>query len=218
MKKTIFSFVLASLALMPMNSFAQGLKTSGSSAADIVPSGWESSFKTGDLNSDGIADLVLIATPCNKEKMRTREDGYVYNFNQPELAIYWGDKNGKFNLFKQYDNVIPANEDEFSFITPTIDITKEGTLKIMLEYFYSAGSWVQPNTTHVFRYQNGDFFLIGKDVIELERNTGKTFDTSENYLTRKRTVTTTRPKRKTVNKRSRLPKAALKPLGFSLDD
>ena len=112
MKKTIFTFVLALLASMPICSFAQGLKDSGKSAADIVPSGWESSFKTGDLNADGIADLVLIATPCNKEKMKTRDDGYVYNFNQPILAIYWGDKNGNFKLFKQYDKVIPAREDD----------------------------------------------------------------------------------------------------------
>lgn len=88
MKKTIFSFVLAAMTLLPAQ--AQGLKDSGKNAADIVPSGWESTFKTGDLNADGIADLVLIATPCNKEKMKTRDDGYVYNFNQPILAILLG--------------------------------------------------------------------------------------------------------------------------------
>lgn len=218
MKKTIFSFVLAALALMPMQVFAQGLKNSGKSAADIVPSGWESMFKTGDLNADGIADLVLIATPCNKEKMKTRDDGYVYNFNEPILAIYWGDKKGDFKLFKQYDDVIPEREDEFISITPALDIDKNGALKIMLEFFASAGSYTQPTSTHVFRYQNGDFFLIEKDVVELERTTGKTVTTSDNYLTHKRTVITERPKRKAKTKRIRLPKAALKPLGFELDD
>ncbi len=218
MKKTIFTFVLATLALMPMQAFAQGLKDSGKSAADIVPSGWESIFKTGDLNADGIADLVLIATPCNKEKMKTRDDGYVYNFNEPILAIYWGYKNGNFKLFKQYDDVIPEREDEFISITPALDIDKNGALKIVLEFFATAGSYTTPTTTHVFRYQKGDFFLIGKDVVELERTTGKTVTISDNYLTRKRTVITERPKRKAKTKRSRLPKAALKPLGFELDD
>ena len=75
--------MLATLALMPMNVSAQGLKDSGKSAADVVPNGWESIFKTGDLNNDGIADLVVVATPCDKDKMQTRDDGYVYNFNQP---------------------------------------------------------------------------------------------------------------------------------------
>ncbi|MBQ2164999.1 MAG: hypothetical protein II445_10890, partial [Muribaculaceae bacterium] len=169
MKKTIFSIIVVAAALMPLQALAQGLKTSGKSAADVVPNGWESTFKTGDMNDDGLPDLVVIATPCNKEKMKTRDDGYVYNFNQPVLAIYWGDKNGNYKLFKQYDNVIPAREDEFLAITPSLDITKTGTLKIDLEYFATAGSYTQPTTSHVFRYQNGDFMLIGKDVVELER-------------------------------------------------
>ncbi len=218
MKKTIFSIIVVAAALMPLQALAQGLKTSGKSAADVVPNGWESTFKTGDMNGDGLPDLVIIATPCNKEKMKTRDDGYVYNFNQPVLAIYWGDKNGNYKLFKQYDNVIPAREDEFLAITPSLDITKSGSLQIDLEFFATAGSYTQPTTTHVFRYQNGDFMLIGKDVVELERTTGKTVTTSENYLTRKRTVVTDRPKRKAITKRSRLPKSALKPLGFNLDD
>lgn len=218
MKKTIFSIIMVAAALMPLQALAQGLKTSGKSAADVVPNGWESTFKTGDMNGDGLPDLVVIATPCNKEKMKTRDDGFVYNFNQPVLAIYWGDKNGNYKLFKQYDNVIPAREDEFLAITPSLDITKSGSLQIDLEFFATAGSYTQPTTTHVFRYQNGDFMLIGKDVVELERTTGKTVTTSENYLTRKRTVVTDRPKRKAITKRSRLPKSALKPLGFNLDD
>lgn len=218
MKKTIFSIIVVAAALMPLQALAQGLKASGKSAADVVPNGWESTFKTGDMNGDGLPDLVIIATPCNKEKMKTRDDGYVYNFNQPVLAIYWGDKNGNYKLFKQYDNVIPAREDEFLAITPSLDITKSGSLQIDLEFFATAGSYTQPTTTHLFRYQNGDFFLIGKDVVELERNTGKTVVTSENYLTHKRIVTTERPKRKATSKRTSLPKSKLKRLGFSLDD
>ena len=206
------------MALIPLQVIAQSFKTSGSSAADVVPNGWESDFKTGDLNKDGIADLAIIATPCNKEKMTTREDGFVYNYNQPILAIYWGEGNGNFILFKQYENVIPARESEFISITPSLDITKKGSLKIDLEYFVTAGSWTQPVTSHVFSYRNGDFFLIGKDVTELERTTGKAVVTSENYLTHKRIVTTERPKRKAIVKNTRLPKANLKQLGFNLDE
>ncbi len=218
MKKTFFIIIVAAVVLLPLQVLAQGLKDSGKSAADVVPNSWESIFKTGDLNKDGIADLVVIATPCDKDKMQTRDDGYVYNFNQPVLAIYWGEKNGNFKLFKQYDNVIPARESEFISITPELEITKKGLLEINLEFFATAGSWTQPTTTHLFRYQQGDFFLIGKDVVELERTTGKTVTTSDNYLTRKRIVTTERPKRKTIVKRTSLPKSKLKPLGFNLDD
>ena len=219
MKKTISIVVLALATLLPVQAVAQNLKTAGKGVADIVPGGWESTFKQGDLNHDGIADLVVIATPCNKEKMKVRNDGYVYNFNQPVLAIYWGKKGGGFSLFKQYGKVIPARASEFLSITPSVDITSKGVLKISIEYFASAGSWEQPATTYQFRYQNGDFFLIGKDENVMTRNTGKTVETSENYLTGKRCVTTANAfnNKKPVVKWSRLPKAPLKALGFSLE-
>ena len=115
--------------------------------------------------------------------------------------------------------MIPAREDEFLSITPSLDINKKGALEISLEFFATAGSWTQPTTTHVFRYQNGDFKLIGRDVFEYERNTGKTVETSDNYLTRRRTVITSRiDSKKSTTKRSRLRKASLKSLGFPLDE
>ena len=218
MKKTFLSLFAAAVAFMPLQAFSQGFKTSGTGVAGIVPAGWQSTFETGDLNKDGIADLVIIAMPCDEENMKIRDDGYVYNFNQPVLAIYWGQKNGNYKLYKQYDNVIPARPSEFMSIESSLEIAKNGSFRIMLDYFASAGSWTQPRTTHVFSYRNGDFFLIGKDVAELERNTGKTVVTSENYLTRKRIVTTERPNRKPVVERINLPKANLKPLGFNLDE
>ena len=220
MKKTLSIVLLAIAACLSQQAIAQELKTYGNGIADIVPNGWESIFQQGDLNRDGIADLVVIATPCLEEKMTTLEDGYVYNFNQPVLAIYWGKKNGGFSLYKQYGDVIPARPSEFLSITPSIDITPKGVLKISMEYFASAGSWSQPTTTYLFRYQNGDFYLIGKDENELARNTGETVETSENYLTCKRCVTTGNAfnNKKPVAKWSRMPEAPLRRLGFLLDE
>lgn len=217
MKHFVFGILVALASCMPCATSAQGLKSSGVGATYIVPSDWESIFKTGDLNRDGISDLVIIATPCHKDNMKTRDDGYVYNFNQPVLAIYWGDKSGKYSLFKQYDKVIPARTDEFISYTPSIDINSKGSLKITIEIFATAGSWEQPTTTYTFRFQWGDFFLIGKDETVNARNTGKITTTSENYLTRKRLVTTMQAasKRKPRTTSSVLPKASLKPLGQS---
>lgn len=218
MKKVFLKSCLIVMALMPLQSMAQGLKESGADVKQIVPTGWETVKATGDLNGDGVNDLALIATPNNKEKMKTRDDGYVYNFNQPVLAIYWGQKGGGYKLYKQYDKVVPAREDEFVSITPSLSITKKGALVIDLEYFLTAGSYTQPTSSYTFRYQNGDFYLIGKDATELERTTGKTVVTSDNYLTRKRCVTTGNiSSKKAKDKWSKLPKQPLQPMGKTLE-
>ena len=69
----------------------------------------------GDLNLDGLKDVVVVATPRHPEKMQTRDDGYEYNFNSPVMGIYFGTKDGKLSLFKEYENTIPGTEDEFCF-------------------------------------------------------------------------------------------------------
>lgn len=218
MNKVILRSFLIAMTLIPLQSGAQELKESGADAKQIVPTGWGLVEATGDLNGDGVNDLALIATPNNKEKMTTRDDGYIYNFNQPVLAIYWGLKGGGFKLFKQYSKVVPAREDEFVSITPSLSITKKGALVIDLEYFVTAGSYTQPTSSHTFRYQNGDFFLIGKEATELERTTGKTVVTSDNYLTGKRCVTTGNiSRKKTKAKWSKLPKRPLVPMGETLE-
>ena len=78
MKTSIMTLILSACAL-GMN--AQALKQQGKSAEQIVPKGWEHKEAAGDLNKDGIKDLVVLAKPNFKENMQTRDDGYEYNFN-----------------------------------------------------------------------------------------------------------------------------------------
>ena len=78
MKASLMTLILSACAL-GMN--AQDLKQQGTSVEQIVPEGWEHEEAQGDLNKDGIKDLVVLAKPNFKENMQTRDDGYEYNFN-----------------------------------------------------------------------------------------------------------------------------------------
>ena len=135
MKKTI---LMAMAVILSSAAYAQHFNRSGSSASDVTPKGWQINHEpTGDLNKDGIKDLVIMATPDSTEHIVTRTDGSVYNNNQPVLAIYWGTADGKFNLFKEYPKELPILDDDLMTMeglmmenTNKVTITDRGVLKI----------------------------------------------------------------------------------------
>ena len=167
---------------------AEGLKQQGSSVDEIVPADWLHVEAQGDLNKDGITDLVMVATPDSAENMWTRDDGYVFNLNQPILAIYFGTSQGHYQLWRQYDDVIPTDKDEFCHHETSLEITPRGALRISTQLWCSMGSYSATSNSYTYRYQHGDFYLIGTENEEMRRNTGETTVVSENYLTWKRQV------------------------------
>ena len=162
MKRILF-FLLGAL---PMLVSAQELAKRGRSAEEIVPQ--DSSFikAEGDLNKDGLSDLVIYA--------------------QPVLAIYFATPSGDYELWKQYNDVLPFDEegDDF-YIEIDLSVTDRGALKIDVGSFASAGTSYRSNNNYTFRFQNGDFFKIGEEQHSMSRMTGDAETVSYNYLTHK---------------------------------
>lgn len=212
MKKILSTLALCLCAVGSMQ--AQTLKQQGSSIGQIVPQGWTHQEVMGDLNKDGIRDLVVVAKPNFKENMKTRDDGYEYNFNKPILAIYFGKTAGGFQLWKQYKELFPA-DDEWSSVEISLGITEKGALNISTSTFSSGGSYDNGDTRYTYRYQNGDFYLIGKESTSMSRNIGDLETVSENYLTWKRQIITDNVFEEGKKKEvwSKLTKQPLKKLG-----
>lgn len=181
--KLLSTTILFLFTAISMN--AQTLKQQGTLAEQMIPKGWEHQEVQGDLNKDGIKDLVVLAKPNFKENMMTRDDGYVYNFNKYIIAIYFGQAEGLFKMWKQYQELFPA-DDEWSSVGVELTITERGTLNIDTDLFSSGGSYGTSRTKYTYRYQNADFYLIGRESTEMMRNTGEMTTVSENYLTWKR--------------------------------
>ena len=179
------AYLITILCLFAIGMQAQSLKKQGASVEQIVPEGWEHKEATGDLNKDGIEDLVVLAKPNFKEKMKTRDDGYEYNFNPYILAIYFGQADGNHQQWKQYEELFPA-DDEWISVDVDIEVTERGTLNISTGTFASGGSYGTNQTKYTYRFQNGDFYLIGRESTDMMRNTGEMTTISENYLTWKR--------------------------------
>ena len=74
---TIRRFLIVAFVGLCAGVRAQQLQQQGRGVDDLVPAGWDHTEATGDLNKDGIADLVVVATPDFKENTKTRDDGYV---------------------------------------------------------------------------------------------------------------------------------------------
>ena len=112
----------------------------------------------------------------------------MVNLNQPVFAIYFGTADGKLKLWKEYDRLLPANENEDCTNDFTFEISSRGVLTISIQPECTQGSYTSTISRYCYRYQNGNFFLIGKEEESVQRNTGKAELVSENYLTWKRQV------------------------------
>ena len=185
-----FIFLLLTVLLSTVVN-AQNFKRSGASAKDVTPKGWRIDCEpTGDLNKDGLADLVIMATPDSAVHIVKRTDGSIYNNNQPVLAIYWGKADGTYVLFKEYPKELPILDDDLMTMeglmmdnTNKVTITDRGVLRIE-NHSDQAGSIVM-DIEELYRYQNGDFELIGKLDSDYDRDTQSFNEASYNYSTGK---------------------------------
>ncbi|MCQ2973225.1 MAG: hypothetical protein MJ211_00265 [Bacteroidales bacterium] len=202
-------------------SLAQSLSKTGTKVENIVPNGWVCSNVKGDLNKDGISDLVIIATPNFEDKITIEDDFTLKNSNPPILAIYWGNSNKRYTLYKQYENIIPFSEDQYSSVKVDLSVTNKGVLRIGISYFQSAESFDNSSTAYLFRYQNNDFYLIGEGSDSFARNTGDGKKITINYSTLKRQIVLYNMFDESIPKEEKwetLPNQELKKLGsFKLE-
>ncbi|MFD0963256.1 hypothetical protein [Pseudofulvibacter geojedonensis] len=188
MKKVFILFIaFASLTCLSQDNLI--LKKEGKTLQNIIPKGWKIlDSKKGDLNKDGILDLVFAIQNTDKKNIESN-DGLgadTIDLNPRILGIYFGSKSGGFTqkLVSNHFIIlqdIPTMDEPFDGFS----ISKKGVLDIKFKFWFSAGSWTMSNNTYRFCYQNNEFALIGYDSSETHRGTGETTDYSINFLTKK---------------------------------
>lgn len=201
----VFGRLLAlALAVMPAASLADvpdppevaypTLPAHAVAAAGFVPAGWAIETKlSGDLNGDGVADLVLVLHDHDKANVLANPDGpgeKTIDTNPRILVVALGQKGGGFDLAVQNHMLIPRHidpdvEDYLDKVT-----IQRGAIHVEMHVFMSAGGWGAGNTSYVLRYQSGRLEMIGYDSQSVQRNTGETNDVSINYATGKVKLTT----------------------------
>lgn len=135
MKKLILTTVLSFAALLLFLSGlqAQNFKSSGKTASELFTDQYQEMITAeGDVNKDGIKDLVIAVTD--------------YWISGDNFAFYFGDRQGGYTLFRAY-------ETQF-FGDTEITITDKGVVWIQTDIMDGIDVFL-------FRFQDGDFHLIG---------------------------------------------------------
>jgi hypothetical protein len=167
----------------------QRIAQQGAMAQAFVPQGWtlETELK-GDLDKDRREDLALVlhmADPANILK-KFEDMEATYDTNPRMLAVALAQPEGGYRLVLEDHTFIPRleNSSQSDPLSETGGVAFEnGSLKITLYLFMSAGGWDAGNTSYRFRMEKEKLRLIGYDSYNVHRGSGDISEVSINLLT-----------------------------------
>jgi hypothetical protein len=160
--------------------FGQSVPSAAVSPTAFVPAGYVVTGEIrGDLNRDGLEDRVLLVKATRKEAFFRHAQRGLLDRNRRGLVIVFG-SHGRYALaLANLACFSSENEDGGVYFAPELDVEiRKGAL--VVHYAHGRyGYW-----SYTFRYQNGDFELIGHDRSE-NRGPVVQRSVSMNYLTRR---------------------------------
>ena len=196
MKRKLF-FILSLFLISSIYIFGENFPQKAKTVNDFIPKGWKKILTTnGDLNKDKLEDTVIVIEKEDKKNIK-KNDGFgpeELNLNPRILLVLFKQKDGTYVLASKNDKGFIKSEgnDDNPALMDTLDdiIIKNNVLKIVFNYFMSAGSWWTSTNVYIFRFQNNVLELIGYESNAYMRNTGEEEGTSINFSTNKAKITT----------------------------
>jgi hypothetical protein len=165
--------------------------------AQYAPKGWRIiSAVEGKLGTPQSAHAVLIAEQ-DKPELHVKNDSLgpdTLNLNPRHLLVL-GKTTGDYGRIGHAAEFLPSagDTDAPCLADPLeeggIDISK-GILSIRLHYWLSCGSYGVTKRTFKFRKEAKGFRLIGAEVFSFSRSGGTAEETSVNFLTGRKKMTT----------------------------
>lgn len=191
--KKIVTLLAISISILSHSQTEIDFIKSGASVEDIIPQNWKVlDVKYGDLNQDGIEDVVFAVQDTNPNNVEINNGLGMdsIDLNPRVLGIYFGTKKALYQQQLISNNFIilrdsPTMDEPFD----GFDISDKGILSINFHFWFSAGSWTMSNHNYKFRFQNNEFALIGYESEEVHRASGDTKDYSINFLSKKMKIT-----------------------------
>lgn len=160
------------------------------SLESFIPEGWDVRKKVkGDLNKDGIEDVAMVLQSTDL-RLFMGEEPMRINANPNKLIILFGQKKkGCFTLNVKSETFILKHDQE-NMDDPFEDISiSKGTLKISFTEFYNMGGSDSGSYSYLWRFQEGEFKLIGANSTVHNRMSGDGVEASVNFSTNKYSLT-----------------------------
>lgn len=200
---------LAALAARPAPAADQAklpaIPKTGKSLTDFLPPSWILLKQAqGDLDKDSLPDLTVVLKSAAEDK---DEGGGA---ETPRLLlILFGTKSGGYTLAASSGKAVLCKGCGGVFGDPFAKLGIERGALVIEHYGGSSERW---GYTHRWRYQNGDFLLIGLTTRSDDTRTGASEVKDENLVTGVRVVDRTDADGKSTKTRERVPTKPLQGL------
>jgi len=185
---------------------APAVPKTGKTLGAFVPTGWKILKQAeGDLNKDSLPDTVLILASGV-------EDGDSEDrFDAPRpLLLLLKQTDGGYSLAGNYSNVVLCKMCGGVFGDPLEDLRIDRGTVVIKHYGGSSDRW---GFTHKYRFQDGDWYLIGETDLSHNSFTPLRDVTDHNLLTGDIVEEKTDKHGQKTIKKSKVPKAPLKKMG-----
>ena len=156
MKKSILTIamIIATALTMLAQSSVSVKKFQNEGKNNLYRGTEKNTIVEGDLNKDGINDLVITENI----------EGDINDKTTAYFAIYWGSADGVYKLYKTFQLDSLARN-------VNVSITAKGVLRMSAETTYDyvdddgeSGFYEEYNLVYMLRYQDSEFCLIGGSV------------------------------------------------------
>jgi hypothetical protein len=182
--RTRFAFLFIAFLMCGTTNAQQHAATPRAVSA-WIPSGWKVlDSASGTINNDSFPDLVL-AIESPKEKTLSQKNARRTKVHPRQLLVLFGSEGGNYMLHFSSNTLIPYKTGTWEPLEK-IAIDKRGQLLLGFAHQFELNSEYGVHVEYRFRFESGQFRLIGADY---HGNTGREpgyVDYSYNFLTGRR--------------------------------
>ncbi len=157
MKYSLIVVLLVAQVSFGQQKVLSTIPLTGNSIASFIPAGYDTlATATGDLNKDSVSDVAMVLF----NKLEDSDDSKMDPDSLPaRLLIILFKKGNQYSLAGKSDSAILCKGCGGVMGDPFAGIYIKRGVLVIDHFGGSAWKW---SYTHRFRYQDNDFFLIGK--------------------------------------------------------